>query len=271
MDNQSSFVFVIMLILAIIAIVLSSISLTRTTSGLTSNQLTLLENLENNTNITSSGCISAKCFTDDYVKALANASSSFFSTSEGNVTCQSLDAQDVKTGSVDTSGILTIGDTNATAVNIGQSSITTTVLGDLVSIVPYGSIYASSIQSETLSTTFVPIVFFNSTFGNLVQFGGESVLQYQGTRTRRFSISFNISYSMPFETGEVLLFVTGINGVASTNGIVKQVITSESGNFNTFGSDIIVLNPLDTVQIMGKCTISISIIIGGFFVIYAID
>jgi hypothetical protein len=273
MDGQSSFVFVIMLIFAIIAIVLSSISLTRTTSGLTSNQLTLLENLENNTNITSSGCISAKCFTDDYVKSVANASSSFFSTSEGNVTCQSLSSELLVSESLDNTGILTIGDTNATEVNIGQSSITTTILGDFVSVVPFGSIYQHLNQNLSISNVYTPVfsVLRIDEVGKLVEFEVSNILQYKGTRARTFTVNANLTYTMPPALfGQVLFFSFGINGVP-ISAFFKQDVFAGDLRWTTTFTDLVFLTPLDNINVIMSVSGSGFIEIGGSMTIQAVN
>jgi hypothetical protein len=173
-----------MLVFGVVSIVLASIALnnsSNTTTTLTPEQLVLLESLGNNTNITSSGCLSAKCFTDEYVAP--NVPSTFFSTSEGNVTCQTLSTGSVASGSLDNTGILTIGDTNATSINIGQSLITTTILGDFVSTVPFGSVLSQGGGVQNLiGFSYVPFIVYLPLFGTLVEFGIGDVLQYQGTR-----------------------------------------------------------------------------------------
>jgi hypothetical protein len=264
---------IVMLVFGVVAIVLASIALnnsSNTTTTLTPEQLVLLESLGNNTNITSSGCLSAKCFTDEYVAP--NVPGTFFSTSEGNVTCQTLESGSLASASLDNTGILTIGDTNATAITIGQSLITTTVLGDFVSTVPYGSIYATANVQQNLSPTPQPLRFVDPVFGTLVQFSGgdtDDLLQYQGTRPRTFNVTFNIRYSMPSAVGEVLLFATGINGV-STAFKIPQSVTPDDIWITSF-SDLVLLNPLDTITLMVSYTITSFVIMGASIIIHAID
>jgi hypothetical protein len=267
---------IVMLVFGVVAIILASIALNNssnnTTTTLTPEQLVLLENLGNNTNITSTGCLSAKCFTDDYVAP--NVPGTFFSTSEGNVTCQTLESGSLASATLDNTGILTIGDTNATAITIGQSLITTTVLGDFVSTVPYGSIDSTANVQQFLSPTFTPLRFVEHTLGTLVQFSGgdtDDLLQYQGSRPRTFNVSYNIRYPMPSDVGEILLFTTGINGVPSTSTFAQSV-TSSGNQWITSFSNLVLLHPLDTITLMVKYTISSNfVLMGASIIIHAID
>jgi hypothetical protein len=274
MTQKAMAVFcIVMLVIGVVAIVLASIALNNSsnTGVLTPEQLVLLETLGNNTNITSSGCLSAKCFTDDYVAP--NVPGTFFSTSEGNVTCQTLSTGSVASGSLDNTGILTIGDTNATAINIGQTSITTTVLGDFVSTVPFGSIYQHINQIVSISSAYAPVFYAQEIdeVGTLVEFETGDILQYKGTIPRTFNVSANLKYTMPSVLiGQVLQFSFGINGVPLSSFVVQDVVAGDLRWTTTF-SDLVFLNPLDNINVIIRVSGTDLITIGGSMTIQAIN
>ncbi len=103
-EDRSFTMVMILLILVVFAIVLSSVALSKTmqtSTNLTPQQIIELDNIINNTNITSQGCLAATCFTDEFVppnETNTNADSTFFSTFEGKVNCLSLNTQIVQIG-----------------------------------------------------------------------------------------------------------------------------------------------------------------------------
>ncbi len=108
MEKDRLFNFTMLLFLLIVlALTLASVALSKQNTsigvGLTPEQVTLLENISNNTYFTSQGCLAAKCFTDDFVapnQLIDNniESNIFFATFAGTVTCASLTTQEIKVG-----------------------------------------------------------------------------------------------------------------------------------------------------------------------------
>jgi hypothetical protein len=94
MKNDAMIMIIFLLVM--LSIVLSSVALNKNIS-LTPDQIVTLDIISNNINITSTGCLSAKCFTDDFIPS-HQANDVFFSTSEGIVTCQSINTQQINVG-----------------------------------------------------------------------------------------------------------------------------------------------------------------------------
>jgi hypothetical protein len=119
----------------ILAISFAIAGFNRTNDVLTTEEQTSLKELLNNTYITSNGCLDAKCFTDNYVNP--HIEHVFFSTSEGVVTCQSVNTQEIDVGdtlvvtplSLSISNILTLSSDGIVSSNLFQMEASMSVSG----------------------------------------------------------------------------------------------------------------------------------------------
>jgi hypothetical protein len=74
---------------------------------------------------------------------------------------------------------------------------------------------------------------------------------------------------MPSNIGEILTFSVFVNGVSKFG--TTQTITTSNDVSNTFFSYFLLFQPLDNVNVFLNCTTSLSINMGGFISINAID
>jgi hypothetical protein len=125
-DNQLLSILFVLLIMIIFAISFAIAGFNKTNDVLTTEEQTSLKELLNNTYITSTGCLDAKCFTDNFVNP--HSETVFFSASEGIVTCQSVNTQEIDVGdtlvitplTLSMSNILKLSSTGIVSSNLFQ-------------------------------------------------------------------------------------------------------------------------------------------------------
>jgi hypothetical protein len=138
-DNMITMCFIYLLLL-VLAIVLASVSLDKSINNkITTEEQNLLEQLLNNTYISSEGCFTAKCFTDNYIQPSSSnnarnlfretvISQEFFSVSGGVLTCPTInsktlnidDTLQLTSNSIAFSNGLVLSDSGITSPNLFQ-------------------------------------------------------------------------------------------------------------------------------------------------------
>jgi hypothetical protein len=156
---------------------------------------------------------------------------------------------------------LNIGNSQATAVNIGTSGITTTALGVFTATIPSGAWYSNSAYNPSFSAGVARLIPPTaSLLGLASQFTyAAGILTYTGARTRTFKISYNIDY-VSGPNGSSMRFFNSTNGSVVLSSTQTQIFKQINATNNALGlthafSDITSLMTGDTIQLAATCSI----------------
>ncbi len=170
-------------------------------------------------------------------------------------------------GTIDDSGALSIGTSTATSVTIGRTNVTTLVNGIFASTeYPMGAFYTTTSYSVALTSTPIYLAPPTVTSGTLDQFTQTiGQLTYTGTRTRRFSVTYNITF-LSGAAGSNMTFFIAIGSAAppvlgtSQASIFEQITTGKAAAQTTVNiSDTISLSQNQFFRLTASCASNLNI------------
>lgn len=160
----------------------------------------------------------------------------------------------------DTAGVITLAGTIATQLTLARAAVPVICPGIFSSVVPQGAWYSTTTYNPAFSAgvnRLTPPT--AATAGTLVEFTHAlGVLTYTGTRTRPFTIRYNITF-LSGASGSSMTLFNSINGstvIGTQTRVRKQIDTTCDLIFSTMNfDDNIVLSTGQTVQLAGACAI----------------
>ena len=154
---------------------------------------------------------------------------------------------------------LTIGGTNATSLALGRSAIDTTILGNAVATVAYGSWYSTTNYTPTFNAgvnRLLPQTTTSAGFLSQFTHTNPGVLTYTGTRNRICKIDFDITVTLGASLANLTFFDSqnGSTLIGSQTQISYQVHPSNNATqVSLHFSDLILIQPGYTHQLAGRC------------------
>lgn len=165
---------------------------------------------------------------------------------------------------IDGTGTVGLGTTNATQVSIGRSGISTIVTGPLNATTPTGAWYCSTAYlpafTAGVARLIPPTTVSAGTLVNFTHSGG--VLTYTGLVARDFRISYNISLLTGPSTSNMTFFNSKNGSLVISSTQASQFFQVHPSNNATRVCvtlvDNITLAPSDTVQLAAICALTTS-------------
>jgi len=163
-------------------------------------------------------------------------------------------------GALDNTSAIQIGPTLATAVLIGNNSISTSVLGNIINTnIPYAAWYSNTNYNPLFSANTNRLVPPTTTTAGLLSLFTQStgVLTYTGNRSRTMKVSYSITYLVNAKV--TMTFFNSLNSsttIASAQTFVQAVNPTNNEPYSISFTDILNMNTNDTIQLGARSTAS---------------